>query len=306
MVAVATIRNEANEAYMPQWRGSVKGRATNLDRNRENSHVQLYADYFHPEMVLYQNYFRCRFWMSRKLFGQIIEGVCLHDTYFRCKPDATGKLGFSLYQKCSAAIRMLAYGVAGDLVDDYMRMSESTYIEAMYNFCRAIISVFGEVYLREPNLEDTQRVLSINEKRGFPGMLGSMDCMHWEWKNCPFAWQGQYSGHAEGCTIILEAIASQDLWIWHSFFGMAGSHNDINVLQRSPVFGRLANGNAPSVSFKVLGHTYTKGSYLADGIYPEWHVFVKTHLLTRSSSTTCKPRPEIADTPNRLKPAYIH
>jgi hypothetical protein len=52
MVAVATVLNEANEAYMPQWRGSVKGRAANLDRNRENSHVQLYADYFHPEMSL--------------------------------------------------------------------------------------------------------------------------------------------------------------------------------------------------------------------------------------------------------------
>jgi hypothetical protein len=151
--------------------------------------------------------------MSRKLFGQIIEGVRLHDPYFRCMPDATGKLGFSSYQKCSAAIRILSYGVAGDLVDEYMRMSESTCIEAMYIFCRAIIAVFDEVYMREPNLEDTQRLLSINEKRVFPGMLGSIDCMHWEWKNCPFAWQGHYLGHAEGCTIILEAVASQDLWI---------------------------------------------------------------------------------------------
>jgi hypothetical protein len=79
-------------------------------------------------------------------------------------------------------------------------------------------------------MEDTARLLSINEKMGFPGMLGSIDCMHWEWKNCPFAWQGQYKGHSEGCTVILEAIASHDLWIWHSFFGMAGSHNDLNLL----------------------------------------------------------------------------
>jgi hypothetical protein len=42
---------------------------------------------------------------------------------------------------------------------------------------------------------------------------------------------GQYRGHSKGCTIILEAVASQDLWIWHFFFGMAGSHNDINMLQ---------------------------------------------------------------------------
>jgi hypothetical protein len=50
-------------------------------------------------------------------------------------------------------------------------MSEFTCIDSMYNFCRAVISVFGEEYLREPNMEDTQRLLSINEKRGFPGRL---------------------------------------------------------------------------------------------------------------------------------------
>jgi hypothetical protein len=128
MLTVATVLNEENEAYMPQWRGSVKGRAANLDHNRENDHMQLYTDYFHPETTLYQNYFWHHFRMSRKLFGRIIEGVRFHDPYFRCKPDATGKLGFSSYQKCSADIRMLAYGVADDLVDEYMRMSEPTCI----------------------------------------------------------------------------------------------------------------------------------------------------------------------------------
>jgi hypothetical protein len=66
---------------------------------------------------------------------------------------------------------MLAYGVVGDLVDEYMRVSESTCVDSMHKFCRAVIEVFGEVYLGEPTMEDTQRLLSIKEKRGFPVCL---------------------------------------------------------------------------------------------------------------------------------------
>jgi hypothetical protein len=36
----------------------------------------------------------------------------------------------------------------------------------------------------------------------------------------------------EVCTKVTKelAVADQDLWIWHAFFSMAGSHDDINAL----------------------------------------------------------------------------
>jgi hypothetical protein len=70
--------------------------------------------------------------MSRKLFGRIVEGVCFHGTYFQCKPNAIGKIVFSSYQKCSAAIRMLASEVAGDLVDEYMLMNAKFYEKSTF------------------------------------------------------------------------------------------------------------------------------------------------------------------------------
>jgi hypothetical protein len=51
--------------------------------------------------------------------------------------------------------------------------------------------------------------------------------------------------------VILEDVASHDLWIFYSFFGMAASHNDINMLQRSSVFSILVKGNAPVVNSEV-------------------------------------------------------
>jgi hypothetical protein len=43
-------------------------------------------------------------------------------------------------------------------------------------------------------------------------------------------WKGYYEGHVDISIMILEAVTFQDLWIWHSFFGLPDLLNDVNVL----------------------------------------------------------------------------
>jgi hypothetical protein len=76
--------------------------------------------------------------MSRKLFLDIVYAVRHSGNYFICKKDCTGMVVFSSLQKCTTALRMLAYGAPGDARDDYIRMAESTAIECMSRFCRAV------------------------------------------------------------------------------------------------------------------------------------------------------------------------
>ncbi|GJR60554.1 ALP1-like protein [Tanacetum coccineum] len=109
-------------------------------------------------------------------------------------------------------------------------------------------------------------------------MIGSIDCTKWSWAQCPQAYRAQFSRGDSGSEpfILLEAVASQDLWIWHAFFGVAGSNNDVNVLRQSPVLNDLKVGKAPEVPFVANDVTYKWGYYLTDGIYPEWVVLMKS------------------------------
>nr|GEY01195.1 protein ALP1-like [Tanacetum cinerariifolium] len=96
------------------------------------------------------------------------------------------------------------------------------------------------------------------EKHGFPRLLGSHDCTNWEWFCCLYGQKRQYVRHDHGpnAFILLEVVVSHDLWIWHAFFGVSRSNNNINVLHQSPLFNDLKTGRAPEIPFVANGVTY--------------------------------------------------
>ncbi|XP_059651013.1 uncharacterized protein LOC132298628 [Cornus florida] len=212
-------------------------------------------DYFNENCTYTPEYFHRRFRMRRKLFLRILNDVKAYDDYFVQKKIATGRLGLSSIQKMTTAVRILAYGCAADHYDKYIKIGENTAIKCLKAFCNAIVAVYAEKYMRPPNKADIARLLEEGEQRGSPGT---------------------HRGRSSKNTLVLEAVASQDLWIWHAFFEMPGSHNDINVLDHSSVFNGIINGQLPPVNYVMNGHHYRMGYYLSNGIYPKWAPLMQT------------------------------
>ncbi|XP_075507570.1 uncharacterized protein LOC142544402 [Primulina tabacum] len=211
--------------------GSIPGHIV-IHRDREIADRNLFNDYFTDNPRYNEAMFRRRFRMSRNIFLRIVDEVKNHDIYFTQRSDSVGCLGLSTIQKTTAALRILAYALPADATDEYIKIGESTAIQCMQRFCRAVVEVFAEQYLRSPTADDVARLLYIGKQRGFPGMLGR--------------------GRSGSPTIILEVVADYDLWIWHAYFGMPGSNNDINVLGSSNLFFNIAQGIAPRAHYTIF------------------------------------------------------
>ena len=91
-----------------------------LDKDCKAGHECLFSDYFAPNLVYPPETFRQRFWMGKNVFLHIVEALSTVDPYFWQRVNATGKKGLFSLQKCRAAMRMLAYGVLADAIDDYV------------------------------------------------------------------------------------------------------------------------------------------------------------------------------------------
>ena len=100
------------------------------------------------------------------------------------------------------------------MFNEYLHMGETTSLEVLRQFCRGIRDIFGLEYLRKPTAQDCQILLDMHGTvHDFPRMMCSIDCMHWEWRNRPVAWKGQFSTGfiSKHPSMILKTVADYQL-----------------------------------------------------------------------------------------------
>ena len=98
--------------------------------------------------------------MRKPLFLRIVSALGDWSPYFTNRVDATNREGLSPLQKCTAAIRMLAYGTSADQLDEVLSIGASTSLECLGYFAKGVIAKFGAEYLRPPLVDELELLLA--------------------------------------------------------------------------------------------------------------------------------------------------
>lgn len=269
-------------------RGGPPNKKKKCRLNKARGQANVTEDYWCDDPTFDDNQFIRMFGLSRDKAKLVID-ACLRqepDVFHQTgHSDALGQKGHPAFVKVLCVLKICRFGTPICAFRDYFQMSEEDTRKSFHAVFRAVAADEGlqEVYRRTMSQEDACRVSKMHKKKfGVAGMVFSIDCMHFSWKNCPAQFKGQFvGGKSKGATVVLEAGADTNGWFWHSTFGYPGGQNDIIVWDRSPLNLMLTDGTwskqvDPVEPFTIGGVPFTKLWFLVDGIYPKLERFAKT------------------------------
>ncbi len=264
-------KGEADEA------GNGKRRYIFYDYERARASIQ--QDFLGPDPTFGPDDFKRMFRVSRATYDTLRNYLSGVQSFFRDGKQVTNRMKISADGKIMMALKYLAYGCSVNAFRDYFQIGESTAMKCVKLFIKELSkSPFHHKYLGSMTPADAKRVEALHRStHEMPGMIGSLDCSHFVWKNCPVAYQGQFQGKEGRPTLVVEAMADYNLYCWHAIFGYAGTLNDLTVWDNSFLLKAICDGSFEEMDFPftIAGEQFDQLYMLVDGIYPPLSRFVK-------------------------------
>ena len=249
-----------------------------------HAYLCIMYDYLGPD-PLFGKEFPLMFRVSRPRMQRLLEDFGNSDIQFYSNAkDCFANEIPSLEARLLLPLKCIAYGVPPHTFMDYFSMSMTAARTCYVEFMAGLRLLYVGEYLAKMTKNDLAAIMRLHKSvhRGVEGMLGSLDCMHTYWNKCPVAWKGQYKKGKAKPSIVLEGMCDYHLYFWHASFGYAGTLNDVNILNLSPLTDMFLNGEMADLEshvtpFFIGAEEFKQVFILVDGIYPKFSRFVKAY-----------------------------
>lgn len=136
----------------PTWYGGWRaGGPSNTQRYHDKGVVQLYKNYLAPTATYPKLTPSRRYRLPRRLFVHICNVRERDNIVFQHCNDCSSLPGFDKHQKCTAAMRLIAYGTCDDNVNEYLRMDSFKVLQCIKELVNTIFASYKHKYLRPPS-----------------------------------------------------------------------------------------------------------------------------------------------------------
>jgi hypothetical protein len=194
-VAAEVIASSLMEGHQKRSsHGGGGGRNTRryIHWDRERAVTCINRDYLGSIRSFGLDDFKRIFRVSRTSYDSIRNFLCENAPFFADGFDVTHRQWVSSDAKILISLKYLAYGCSINSFRDYFQVGESTAMQSVKELTKSISnSIFQKKFFSFFTPSDARKVEALHyDKHGIHGMLGSLDCSHFMWGNCPVAHHG--------------------------------------------------------------------------------------------------------------------
>jgi hypothetical protein len=173
--------------------------------------------------------FRLTYRLPPPLFFRLVD-ICKEKNVFESKRNGKIPLEFKLM----ICLRILARDNLLDDIGELFNVGKTTAHELFLTFIRNMSGKLLSEYVKVPVGEEFEKLKETYTKLGFPGCIGSIDCTHIAWDNCPVGYTNLNTGKEGYPTVSFEVVADHHRRILNCSNYFFGSASDKNIVRNDP------------------------------------------------------------------------
>ena len=249
--------------------------------------------------------FRNRFTVPYQLFKQLLAHA--EEWFPQKKYDVCGKKTTPIFLKLLGTLRMLGKGCSWDLLYELSGISGEVHRKWTYQFLDKFSKKMYPLHVHGPrNTDELNAVTSLYSAVGFPGCVGSTDCVHIRWEMCPALHFNTYkNGKNSYASIAYEMTVDHSKRFQSTTIGHYGTTSDMTIVKFDGFVNKVkteAFYTETAFKYQVADNQWAleKGLYLlVDGGYHKWRImqcpfkFSMDEKSTRWSETAESVRKDV-------------
>ena len=187
--------------------------------------------------------------------------------------------------KLLVSLRMLGRGSIADDMSEMSGVGVSTCYSIFNKFIKNFSAKMYDHYVQMPSGDRLRSIMRAYERMGMPGCIGSMDCTHIWWDNCPERYTNLCKDRTGHTTMSFQAIVGPNREIFHVSVGFPGTYNDKSIAHQDDIVRQIMHGKLKDIDFIMFDLNGVprkcKGAYvIVDGGYQKRACFMNPDKQT--------------------------